>query len=219
MLIIVEGRDGVGKTSLVAKIVKTLSDMRASVISVREPTSRDCLKADSPIEAFAEDRLKQLREVVAPAHLSGTVVVSDRSIFSSLTYQNLDGSLDVEGHILQVNRQAVQLIRRFAASREIVILLLNPETVIRPSEEQVDENDRDALLSRRLFFRYPQVLSCLPPDIAQNVLTCTSYDEYDPLVTLVCQRARTFAERGAEQHDKAASPYVREWLAQFDLLG
>lgn len=169
MLIIIEGRDGVGKTTFAKSTVSMLADAGVPVVFVREPVDRACITADEPIKAFAVDRLKQAAEVIVPALSRGEVVVSDRSLFSSLAYQNADNIEDVETEILKENAEMVQFIRRLAASDLLKIVLLDPPETLRPASENVDANDSDVELQKKLRLRFIQVLAHSPPEIRRCV--------------------------------------------------
>lgn len=212
MLIIVEGRDGVGKTTFAKDLVSALTAAETSVISVREPVDRACLKADAPIKAFAQDRLKQLREVVVPALLSDVVVVSDRSIFSSLAYQNLEGDYAVEGQILQANAEAVRLLRALARKGQLLVVCLNPVIALRLAAENIDENDKDAGLQQRLCDRYREVMQSVPQELFWCTRSLYSSQEYPKALTSSLNRA--MAARGSEVPSE-----VRDWLARAAALG
>lgn len=212
MLIIVEGRDGVGKTTFVGDLVSALAATEIPVISVREPVDRACLKAEAPIEAFAQDRLKQLREVVVPALLSDVVVVSDRSIFSSLAYQNLGGDYAVEGQILQANAEAVRLLRALARKGQLIVVFLNPVISLRPAAENIDENDKDAAMQQRLYSRYRDLRVSLPSELFWCTSPLYSSQEYPKALDGILRQA--LASRGGE-----APSEVRDWLARPAALG
>lgn len=169
MLIIVEGRDGVGKTTFAKSTVTMLADAGIPVTFVREPVDRACITAEEPVKAFAVDRLKQAAEVIMPALARGEVVVSDRSLFSSLAYQNVNNIEEVETEILKENAEMVQFIRRMAASDALKIVLLDPPETLRPADENVDANDANTELQQKLRLRFIQVLAHSPPEIRRCV--------------------------------------------------
>jgi thymidylate kinase len=118
---------------------------------------------------FAVDRLKQAAEVIMPALARGEVVVSDRSLFSSLAYQNVDNIEEVETEILKENAEMAQFIRRMAASDALKIVLLDPPETLRPANENVDANDANTELQQKLRLRFIQVLAHSPPEIRRCV--------------------------------------------------
>lgn len=102
-LLLVEGPDGVGKTTFCNKLIRVLVDGHGlNAILVREPVDRACLTADDPIAAFAADRAKLYRDVVLPAISADQVVISDRSFYSSLAYQGR-GDPEKLAAVLQAN--------------------------------------------------------------------------------------------------------------------
>lgn len=108
--IALEGIEGAGKSSLGPQVAAALGQAGHDVVFVREPGGtptgeaiRDVvLHAETPVEAwteallFAAARAQLVREVVAPALTAGRVVVSDRSVYSSLAYQGAGRGLGVE---------------------------------------------------------------------------------------------------------------------------
>lgn len=99
--IVVEGLDGAGKGTVIKDLSAHLTELGVKFIVLVEPGStalgghlRKIVKdADYPIDPVAETMLfaaarRQLwKEVVEPALLSGTTVLSDRGLFTSYAYQ------------------------------------------------------------------------------------------------------------------------------------
>jgi len=108
-----EGIDGAGKTLMTRLLAGWLRERGVEVVSVKEPwlpeNRRFLNEADpSPLaEAliFAADRLVLQHSVVRAALERGAVVVSDRSVYSSLAYQCARGL--EEGEVLRLNGDAV----------------------------------------------------------------------------------------------------------------
>lgn len=119
VFICVEGLDGCGKTTQAKLLVKALRKAGYYAIYTAEPSGgkigkfikQYCLhgrqRASIVVEAllFAADRVEHLEREVIPALKDGTVVVSDRYVFSSLAYQGAAG-LDLEW-IERVNEHAI----------------------------------------------------------------------------------------------------------------
>ncbi len=107
--IAIEGIDGAGKTLMSRLLVGELRRRGLRVERVKEPWGRDNTRflyeaGPSPLaEAiiFAADRLVLQYTVVKPALEDGTVIVSDRSVYSSLAYQYVRGL--PEEKILELN--------------------------------------------------------------------------------------------------------------------
>lgn len=98
--IALEGVDGSGKSTVAKALVDRLTDAGTAAILVREPGGTDlgeavrALLLDSDrlddwaeVFLFAAQRAELAREVIAPALAEGRWVVSDRTYYSSITYQ------------------------------------------------------------------------------------------------------------------------------------
>jgi dTMP kinase len=107
-LIVVEGIDGAGKSTLAARVVSLLQEDNCQVLLTREPggtqggaTIRACLTdgvgrqvPEAEYLLFAADRALHVAQVVLPALQRGTIVVSDRMIDSSYAYQVCGRGID-----------------------------------------------------------------------------------------------------------------------------
>jgi dTMP kinase len=106
LLIVLEGLDGAGTTTQVERLAAALKAEGHSVLTTREPsdgpvgvlirqalTGRVVLPGALPLAPetlallYAADRTDHLRARVLPALEAGQVVLSDRSVLSSLAYQ------------------------------------------------------------------------------------------------------------------------------------
>lgn len=98
--IALEGVDGSGKSTIAKALVDRLMGVGTPAILVREPGGTDlgeavrALLLDSDrlddwaeVFLFAAQRAELAREVIAPALAEGRWVVSDRTYYSSITYQ------------------------------------------------------------------------------------------------------------------------------------
>lgn len=105
-----EGIEGAGKSTVAAVVVARLTELGHHVTPVREPGGtptgeriRRVLLDDDGVVApwteallFAAARAQLAHDVIAPARASGSWVVSDRSVYSSLAYQGGGRGLGVE---------------------------------------------------------------------------------------------------------------------------
>jgi len=106
--IVLEGGEGVGKTTQVRRIVTRLLDLGVDATSIREPggdafaeAGRALLLGDLPREPETEVlmfnalRAQVLRTRVLPALARGTWVIADRSRLSTIAYQGHGHGLDL----------------------------------------------------------------------------------------------------------------------------
>jgi len=121
-LISFEGSEGSGKSTQIARLAARLQEMRRDVVTVREPggteigeqirniivhNSRgDEMCAETELLLFAASRAQLVREVIAPALLRGSVVLSDRYLDSSTVYQGIARNLSLDP-VNQINHFAV----------------------------------------------------------------------------------------------------------------
>src|SRR5476651_1320156 len=101
-LISFEGSEGSGKSTQIARLAAHLQKTHHEVISTREPggteigeqvrniivhnSKGDEMCAETELLLFAAARAQLVREVIAPALLLGTFVLSDRYLDSSTVY-------------------------------------------------------------------------------------------------------------------------------------
>jgi dTMP kinase len=118
-LIALEGPDGVGKSTQVARLQAYLAERGRPVVVVREPGGTpvgERLRAillDPAVDMapvtemllFAASRAEVVARVVRPALEAGTVVIMDRYVESSLAYQ---------GYGLGVDREAIWAVNHVA---------------------------------------------------------------------------------------------------------
>lgn len=109
-LIVVEGIDGTGKTTLCARLAAALRAAGHEVVETREPWTspagrrlRELLAAperttsgEEELELFHADRAEHVAQVVNPALARGAWVVQDRSWHSTAAYQGARGVAPAE---------------------------------------------------------------------------------------------------------------------------
>lgn len=105
LLVVIEGIDGGGKTTLQRGLATTLRARGHEVVETKEPTDgplgqqiraiaaagRQTVSAEEELALFHEDRRLHVRDVVRPALVRGDVVIQDRSFFSTVAYQGSRG--------------------------------------------------------------------------------------------------------------------------------
>ena len=134
--ICLEGLDGSGKTTHSKKLVQNLKNEGFEAIYTTEPSRGELgtfireivlegkKRIPRVLEAilFAIDRVEHLENVVKPLLNEGKIVVSDRSVYSSLAYQG-STELDIDW---------IKEINRFAISPDLGIYIdVPPEIVVK----------------------------------------------------------------------------------------
>ena len=134
-LIVFEGIEGSGKTTLSRKLAEYLTEKKYRVMWTREPNTSS--KIGSLIEnillgkvtvaeeaiplLFAADRADHTKRIISPAIKKGYVVISDRYLHSSLAYQQ-------SGMETSFGRDWLEKINKYSISPDLVIFLdITPE--------------------------------------------------------------------------------------------
>lgn len=104
LFITLEGVEGTGKSTITARLIKDLNFLGIPAIATREPggstigTTVRSLLLDPDLPAldphteallFAADRAQHVAELITPALESGSIVLCDRYIDSSVAYQGI----------------------------------------------------------------------------------------------------------------------------------
>ena len=102
-LIVIEGPDGAGKSTLQRGLAAHLATLGITVVQSREPTNgpygnalRDAartkrLAPEQELELLLKDRRAHLDDVIKPALARGEWVILDRYYFSTIAYQGAAG--------------------------------------------------------------------------------------------------------------------------------
>lgn len=107
-LIVLEGIDGSGKTTLAQRLAQMLQEQAYEVVLTREPGGTEFGKnlrqllqhstvrplPEAEFLLFAADRMQHIASVVKPALQKGSVVISDRMSDSSMAYQGYGRGID-----------------------------------------------------------------------------------------------------------------------------
>jgi dTMP kinase len=132
-LIVLEGIDGAGTTTQVARLTNRLRAMSVSVRATREPSdgpvgtlARQVLAGaagHAPGWAtmallFAADRMDHVEREIEPYVAQGIVVVSDRYVASSLAYQSLSSGAAADEVI-----EWIRTINRHARRPDLTVVL------------------------------------------------------------------------------------------------
>jgi dTMP kinase len=139
LFVVLEGGEGVGKSTQVRKVETWLREAGYACLTTREPGAtplgarlRDCLLTTRGAEEtptaraeallYAADRAQHVATVIRPALARGAVVVSDRYVDSSLAYQGAGRALAPE-EIARLSEWASE-----GLTPDLVVLLdLDPE--------------------------------------------------------------------------------------------
>ena len=102
--IVLEGIDGSGKTTQIARVVAWLRERGSRVVATHEPTDgvwgrryrswargEISATAEEVLRFFVEDRREHAVQVIVPELERGAVIISDRYYYSTLAYQAAQG--------------------------------------------------------------------------------------------------------------------------------
>lgn len=118
-LIVIEGIDGAGKSTVARFLYEKFSETRKAVLS-REPgatalgadirsiivNKAGSIDAKAEYLLFAANRAQHVAELLIPALQSGDIVIVDRMADSSFAYQGYGRGVDL-GMIIEINRWAM----------------------------------------------------------------------------------------------------------------
>ena len=107
-LLVLEGIDGSGKSTLQRRLAEWLRDRGREVVTSREPTdgphgtalrqsAKDGrLSLEAELDLFLRDRAEHVEKLITPALARGAIVILDRYYFSTAAYQGARGADPVE---------------------------------------------------------------------------------------------------------------------------
>jgi len=161
IFICIEGLDGCGKTTQARLLVRRLIKMGYDAVYTAEPSRgkignfirKYCLhggkRMSVVVEAllFAADRFEHVKDVILPALDEGSIVVSDRYVYSSMAYQGAAG-LDLKW---------IEMINEHAIRPNLAIFIdVEPYTVIKrlKSKKSVMENLETQLKVRDVYMKF-----------------------------------------------------------------
>ncbi|MFM7616662.1 MAG: dTMP kinase [Actinomycetes bacterium] len=135
--VVLEGADGTGKSTQVARLAAWVRSAGGTAVETREPGGTPdgariravLLDGTGPLDARAEallmaaDRAQALAELVRPALARGEWVISDRHVPSSLVYQGVGRDLGVD-EVARINAWATA-----GTTPDLVVVLDLPDDV------------------------------------------------------------------------------------------
>lgn len=119
MWIAIEGIDGAGKSSVILNLQEKLQAKNLEAVLTKEPGGTELgqklrtiiestpHRAEVELFLFAADRQEHYLKIIKPAIAENKLVISDRSVYSSIAYQGYGHGLNVED-IISVNKIALQ---------------------------------------------------------------------------------------------------------------
>lgn len=171
-----EGIDGSGKSTQADLLVASLHDTGQSVLRTREPGGtplgeaiREVLLAPGreitplgEVYLFAAARAQLVREVIAPALETGSWVVCDRFLDSSLAYQGGGRGLGIE-QVAAINAEAVG-----KTVPDLTVLLdISPERAAARREGDDDRIEAEGMtLQERVATAYREVAAGSPDRVS-----------------------------------------------------
>jgi len=194
-----EGIDGAGKTYYAKWIVSELRKKGYDVIYVIEPYVKAIkeflykydIDADAEVFIFAADRIILQKTIVLPALKQNKIVISDRSIYSSIVYQSIRG----------VSEEYIWGINRSIKVPEFVVILDLPvrEALdrLRRTRDKLTKFEEEGFLlrARKKFLELPKKYS----HISKFVIISTALPEEDvkkEILERVLEYLRTKGESG-----------------------
>lgn len=166
LFVVLDGPDGGGKTTQVARLADWLRERSHTVVTCRDPGGTplgDRLRAilldrgtvDLSMRAemllYMASRAQLVSQVIRPALDAGSIVISDRFLLANIVYQGYAGGLDVE----EVGR--VGLTATGGLLPDLTIVLDVPPDVARarvgPARDRIEDRPDDFHAKVREGFR------------------------------------------------------------------
>jgi dTMP kinase len=133
VLIALEGIDGTGKSTQVARLAARLRAGGWAVVQTSEPTQgewgrkiralamggRKGVAREDELDWFLRDRMEHVEQTIRPALRAGKIVVTDRYYFSTMAYQ---GALGLDPRRIQEMNEAL-----FPRPDLVILLVASPE--------------------------------------------------------------------------------------------
>ena len=206
VFITVEGPEGAGKTTVLAKVGEQLEKEGYSIVLTREPggipiaeqirqviLNRENTEMDSRTEAllYAAARRQHLVEKVIPALNKGSIVLCDRFIDSSLAYQGHARGLGID-EVREINRFAIQ----DTMPELTLFFMIDPEIGLKRIENhknrEINRLDLEKLNFHQKVYEGYQLLIKNEPDRIKVIDANQSFEE---VYQETLQQIRTYIDR------------------------
>lgn len=207
-LVVLEGIDGAGTTTHVARLADRLRSLRVPVRATREPSDgpvgtlvRQVLTGRLVVPGgrapgwvtmallFAADRMDHVESEIEPFLAEGGVVISDRYDASSLAYQSVSSGSQSKDAV-----EWIRILNRYVRRPDLTIVLdVSPETaaerrLFRAEAAQLyDQNE----VQRALAAFYRDLARHIPNDRVEVIDASGGIDEVHARVWSVYERALT----------------------------
>ncbi len=206
VFITVEGPEGAGKTTVLARVGEQLEKEGYSIVLTREPggipiaeqirqviLNPDHTEMDSRTEAllYAAARRQHLMEKVVPALNKGCIVLCDRFVDSSLAYQGYARGLGIE-EVREINRFAIQ----DTMPELTLFFMIDPEIGLKRIENhksrEINRLDLEKLNFHQKVYEGYQLLIKNEPDRIKVIDANQSFEE---VYQETLQQIRTYIHR------------------------
>lgn len=130
-LILFEGCEGSGKTTLIRTLGEILRNKGYDVVETKEPrgNARDILlnpnhplTPQEELTIFIDGRAEHFSEIITPALIRGDIVLCDRSTYSTIAYRHYGRGLDITDILIRDAKA-----RRNIGFDLIILLDIDPE--------------------------------------------------------------------------------------------
>ena len=205
VFITVEGPEGAGKTTVLAKVAEQLEKEGYSIVLTREPggipiaeqirqviLNRENTDMDSRTEAllYAAARRQHLMEKVVPALNKGSIVLCDRFIDSSLAYQGYARGLGID-EVREINRFAIQ----DTMPELTLFFMIEPEIGLKRIEQhksrEVNRLDLEKLNFHQKVYEGYQLLMGNEPD---RIKAIDANQSFEKVYQETLQQIRTYID-------------------------
>lgn len=130
-LILFEGCEGAGKSTLIRALGEILRNRVCDVVETKEPRGRardilldpdHFLTPKEELEIFINGRAEHFSEIIIPALLRGDIILCDRSTYSTIAYQHYGRGLDLTDILIRDAKA-----RQNVNFNLVILLDINPE--------------------------------------------------------------------------------------------